>query len=117
VKVHGKERPRKWIKLYLAIDAKNQEIVAKLTTDSSVGDRTPFPVLFTQVAQVKEVIADKAYDSGDIRCLIKQRGGKALIPPPKNGVCSTIDLDRDQAVLGISMPFEVIRSLDLYGEK
>jgi hypothetical protein len=117
VKVHRKGRPRKWIKLHLAIDAKTQEIVAELTTDSSVGDPTAFPVLFTQVAQIKEVIADGAYDSGDIRYLIKQQGGKALIPPPKNGVCSTIDLDRDQAVLGISILLEVIRSLDLSGEK
>ena len=102
VKVHGKGRPRKWIKLHLAIDAKTQEIVAELTTDSSVGDPTAFPTLFTQVnRQVKEVVADGAYDSGDIRDLIKQQGGKALIPPPKNGVCNGMDADRDQAVLDI----------------
>ena len=102
VKVHGKGRPRKWIKLHLAIDAKTQEIVAELTTDSSVGDPTAFPALFTQVnRQVKEVVADGAYDSGDIRNLIKQQGGKAFIPPPKNGVCNGTDADRDQAVLDI----------------
>ena len=102
VKVHGKGRPRKWIKLHLAIDAKTQEIVAELTTEASVGDPTAFPVLFTQInRQVKEVIADGAYDSGDIRDLIRQQGGKALIPPPKNGVCSGVDPDRDQAVLDI----------------
>jgi transposase len=102
VKVHGKERPRKWIKLHLGIDAKTQEIVAELTTEASIGDPTAFPVLFAQVNHhVKEVIADGAYDSGDIRDLIKQKGGKALIPPPKNGVCNGIDLDRDQAVLDI----------------
>ena len=102
VKVHGKGRPRKWIKLHLAIDAKTQEIVAELTTDSSVGDPTAFPVLFTQInRRVKEVIADGAYDSGDIRDLIKKQGGKAFIPPPKNGICNGIDTDRDQAVVDI----------------
>jgi transposase len=102
VKVHGKGRPRKWIKLHMAIDAKTQEIVAELTTDSSVGDPTAFSDLFTQInRQVKEVIADGAYDSSDIRGLIKRQGGKALIPPPKNGICSGIDVDRDQAVLDI----------------
>ena len=102
VKVHGKGRPRKWIKLHLAIDAKTQEIVAELTTDSATGDPTAFPGLFAQInCSVKEVIADGAYDSGDIRNLIKQQGGMALIPPPKNGVCSGIDADRDQAVLDI----------------
>ena len=102
VKVHGKERPRKWIKLHIAIDAITQEIVAELTTDSNMGDSTAFPVLFKQINhEVKEVVADGAYDSSDIRDLIKQQKGKALIPPPKNGVCSGIDRDRDQAVLDI----------------
>lgn len=102
VKVHGKGRPRKWIKLHLAIDAKTQEIVAELTTDSSTGDPTAFPALFTQIdRRINQVIADGAYDSSDIRDLIKQQGGRALIPPPKNGVCSGIDIDRDQAVLDI----------------
>lgn len=102
VKVHGKGRPRKWIKLHLAIDAKTQEIIAELTTEASVGDPTAFPTLFKQInCQVKEVIADGAYDSSGIRDLIKKKGGRALIPPPKNGVCNGIDLDRDQAVLDI----------------
>lgn len=102
VKVHGKGRPRKWIKLHLAIDARTQEIVAELTTDCAIGDPTAFPNLFTQVSrQVKEVIADGAYDSGDIRSLIKRKGGEALIPPPKNGVCHGVDIDRDQAILDI----------------
>jgi hypothetical protein len=102
VKVHGKGRPRKWIKLHIAIDARTQEIVAELTTDSAMGDPTAFPVLFAQINhEVKEVVADGAYDSGDIRDLIKHQKGKALIPPPKNGVCSGIDIDRDQAVLDI----------------
>ena len=94
VKVHGKERPRKWIKLHLAIDAKTQEIVAEFTEDSSIGDPTAFPVLFRQINhRVKEVVADGAYDSADIRDLIKRRGGKVLIPPPPNGVCSGVDAD------------------------
>lgn len=102
VKVHGKGRPRKWIKVHLAIDAKTQEIVGELTTDSAVGDPTAFPSLFTQVnCKVKEVLADGAYDSSEIRDLIKKQGGKALIPPPKNGVYTGRDPDRDRAVLAI----------------
>lgn len=102
VKIHGKGRPRKWIKLHLAIDLKTQEIVADLTTTSSIGDSTAFPALFSEVdRRVKTVLADGAYDSADIRGLIRERGGRALIPPPKNAICSGTDLDRDQAVLGI----------------
>ena len=103
VKVHGKGRPRKWIKLHVAIDANTQEIVAELTTDSSTGDPTAFPALFAQVpTRAKKVVADGAYDSGDIRGIIKKQGGQPLIPPPKNGVCNGIDIERDQAVLDIS---------------
>lgn len=102
VKVHGKGRARKWIKLHLAIDAKTQEIVAELSTDSGTGDPTAFPILCAQINhRVKEVMGDGAYDSGDIRDLIQQKGGKALIPPPKNGVCNGVDAERDQAVLDI----------------
>jgi hypothetical protein len=102
VKIHGKGRPRKWLKLHLAIDARTQEIVAELTTDSAVADPTAFPALFGQINhRLKEVVADGSYDSGDIRNLIEQQGGKALIPPPKNGVCNGINVDRDQAVLEI----------------
>ena len=75
MKVHGKGRPRKWIKLHLAIDAETQEIVAELTTEASLGAPTAFPILFKQMNhQGKEVIADGAYDSGDIRDLIRQQG-------------------------------------------
>jgi hypothetical protein len=102
VKVHGKGRPGRWIKLHLAVDSKTQEIVAELTTDSSVADPKALPPLFAQMNhRVKEVIADGAYDSKDSRDLIKEQGGRALIPPPKNGVCRGIDIDRDQAVLVI----------------
>jgi hypothetical protein len=60
------------------------------------------PTLFTQVnCKVKEVLADGAYDSSEIRDLIKKQGGKALIPPPKNGVYTGRDPDRDQAILAI----------------
>lgn len=82
MKVHGKGRPRKWIKLHLAVDAKTQEIVAELTTKASVGDPTAFPILFTQVnRQVKEVVADGAYDGGDIRDLIKRLRRESANPP------------------------------------
>jgi hypothetical protein len=72
VKVHGKGRPRKWIKLHIAIDERTQEIVGELTKDSSTADPTTFPALFSQMnCRVKKVIGDGAYDSQDIRGMIK----------------------------------------------
>ena len=102
VKVHGKGRLRKWIKLHLAIDANTQEIVAELTTESSVGDPTAFPMHFHQAnRRVKQVIADGACEGGETRKLIQQQGVKALVAPPKNGVCNGIDEDHDRAILDI----------------
>jgi IS5 family transposase len=102
VKVHGKGRPRKWIKLHIAIDAKTQEIVGELLTEAGVDDGKAFPTVVKQVPnRVRTVIGDGAYDDKEVRDLIRKRGGRALIPPPKNAVCHGTDSDRDSAVLAI----------------
>ena len=102
VKIHGKGRPRKWIKLHVATDASTQEIVAEVSTESSAGDGTVFPAVFKQIKhRVREVIGDGAYDGREIRQAIRDRRGKALIPPPKHAVCSGDDPDRDRAVRDI----------------
>lgn len=102
VKIHGKGRPRKWIKLHVAIDERTQEIVGETTTESSTDDGKAFPDVIRQVPRhVKTVIGDGAYDDRDIRDLIRKRGGRALIPPPSNAVCHGTDLDRDRVILDI----------------
>jgi len=102
VKIHGKGRPRKWIKIHVAIDEKTQEIVGELCTEPSVGDATAFPSVLNQVRNhVKTVIADGAYDGRKVRLAIQEKGGRALIPPPKHAVYQGIDPDRDRAVLDI----------------
>ena len=102
VKVHGKGRPRKWIKIHVAIDAKTQEVVGEITTEASVDDGKAFPVLIDQVPnRMQTVIGDGAYDDKEVRELIKKKGGKGLIPPPSNAVCHGTDPDRDHAVLTI----------------
>jgi hypothetical protein len=102
VKVHGKGRPRKWVKLHIAIDARTQEIVGEISTEGSVDDGKAFPDVMCQVSsRVETVIGDGAYDDQDIRDWIRKKGGKALIPPPSNAVCHGTDLDRDRAVLDI----------------
>ena len=99
VKVHGKGRPRKWIKLYVAINERTQEIVGEISTGASVDDGKAFPRVIRQVSgRVKTVIGDGAYDDKEVRDRIKKRGGKGLIPPPRNAICRGIDPDRDQAV-------------------
>lgn len=102
VKIHGKERPRKWIKLHVVIDESSQEIVGEISTEGSTDDGKAFPEIFSQVTgRVKTVIGDGSYDDQAVRDLVRKRGGKALVPPPKNAVCHGKDLDRDQAILDI----------------
>lgn len=102
VKVHGKGRPRKWIKIHVAIDARTQEIVGEIATEASIDDGKAFAAVIDQVPNREQiVIADGAYDDKEIRDLIRKRKGKALIPPPRNGVCHGIDLDRDRAIATI----------------
>ena len=102
VKIHGKGRPRKWIKLHVAIDEDSQEILGEISTEGTTDDGKVFPDIFCQVSsRVKSVIGDGAYDDQSIRDLISKQGGRALIPPPSNAVCRGKDLDRDRAVLDI----------------
>ena len=46
-----------------------------------------------------------SYDDRNVRDLIRRKGGNGLIPPPSNGVCHGIDLERDEAI-------KVIRGFD-----
>lgn len=99
VKVHGKGRPRKWIKLQVAIDERTQEIVGELSTEATVDDGKAFPKVMQQVkGRPKTLIGDGSYDDRDVRDWIRQRGGKSLIPLPSNGVCHGTDLERDEAI-------------------
>ena len=99
VKIHGKGRPRKWIKLHVAIDERTQEIVGEISTAATVDDGKAFPKVVRQVrGRPKLVIGDGAYDDQDVRKLIREKGGKCLIPPPSNAVCHGTDLERDDAI-------------------
>lgn len=99
VKIHGKGRPRKWIKLHVAIDERTQEIVGEISTAATVDDGKAFPKVVQQVrGRPKLVIGDGAYDDRDVRDLIREKGGKSLIPPPSNAVCHGTDLERDDAI-------------------
>jgi len=86
VKIHGRGRPRKWIKFHIALDVESQEIVAHQSTTSRVHDGKMTKPLLDQVkGKIKTVLADGAYDGKNTRTLIKERGAMPLVPPPKNG--------------------------------
>ena len=102
VKIHGKGRPRKWIKIHIAVDLKTQEIVAEETTASGCVDSKMTKNLLAQSGKrVKMVIADGAYDRAEARDAIHKAKARALIPPPRNAKVNGSDIGRDQAVLQI----------------
>lgn len=102
VKVHGRGRPRKWIKVHIGIDAMTQQIVAEITTESNVGDSKMTKPLLDQISgRIKKVIADGAYDKAAARRVIKDRKAQDLIPPPKNARYKGTKDERDKAILEI----------------
>ncbi len=100
VKIHGKQKRRKWVKIHVALDLDTQEVVAVATTQSGVSDSK---VLKTLLGDIKEpldtVIADGAYDDREAREEIRKRKAKALIPPPSHARVHGADTDRDDATL------------------
>jgi len=102
VKIYGKARPRKWVKLHLAIDAESGVILAECTTTSTVADSVVVDRLFDDIPnRIKSVMADGAYDGKKCRDKIKKRKAKELIPPPRNARYRRTDSDRDQAIAAI----------------
>ena len=105
IKIHGKSKRRKWLKIHLAVDPKSKEIIAQTTTISRVHDGQALKPLLNQVPRsLKKVLADGAYDGKSFRKLISQREAQPLIPPPKNARLHNRDLNRDAAI-------QIIRAL------
>ena len=85
--------------MHVAIDERTQEIVGEVSTEATVDDGKAFPKVMQQVrGRPKLVIGDGAYDDRDVRDLIREKGGRGLIPPPSNAVCHGTDLERDDAI-------------------
>jgi len=100
-KVHGVGRPRKWLKMHIAVDEASQEIVAEGLTDCRTADATMVKILLEQTGSVRIVKADGAYDSSCARETVRTKGATLLTPPSKNARGRGIDQQRDSAVLSI----------------
>ena len=77
--------------------------MSEISTESSVDDGKAFPKVLQQVqGRPNTLTGDGAYNDRDVRELIREKGGKVLIPPPpSNAVCHGVDRDCDRAVLDI----------------
>lgn len=101
-KIHGRGRPRRWMKLHIAINADTQEIIAECTTDGHTADSSMTRKLLHRVpGKIQTVVADGAYDRTSSRQVIKDLKAKALIPPPKNARYQQSDNERDVSIATI----------------
>ena len=99
VKVHGKTKRRKWIKLHIGLDERTQEVISLEVTPGNVADCKAGKTVISKLPKsMKLVKADTGYDTSNIRNLIKDRGGTCLIPPRKNAVKKGKDEERDNAL-------------------
>jgi len=103
VKIHGRGRPRKWVKVHIAIDAATQQIIGESTTESNIGDSSALKGLLEQIpGRIKQVIGDGGYDRKTARKAIKDRGANPLVPPPRNARYRNSNDERDRAILEIA---------------
>jgi len=85
VKIHGRSKKRRWMKIHIAVDPASQELIAVKITDDSVGDSRVLPSLVeASPKSVKSVFADGAYDRLSCRRFLHNRGIKQHIPPGLN---------------------------------
>lgn len=99
VKIHGKTKRRKWIKLHISIDETSQEIVAAKVTEGSEADCKVGPTLIEKCgSRVRVVKADGAYDTKNVRRSAERLKAKALIPPRKTAIWSASSPERNGSV-------------------
>lgn len=85
VKIHGKTKRRKWIKLHIAIDANTEEIIQLEVSHGHRADCRIGPELIKKLPKsTKTVMGDGGYDTKQCRKAIKDIGAEELIPPRKN---------------------------------
>jgi transposase len=67
-----------------AVTDQNGRPVVLVLTAGQVSDFVPAQECLKSVPPATAVIADRGYDSDELRDFIKQRGAKVVIPPKKN---------------------------------
>lgn len=101
VKIHGKSKRRKWMKIHVAVDEKTQEIIALEVSNDNIADCQIAPSLIDKCPKtVKTYKGDGGYDTRNVRDKILSIGAKGLIPPRKNAR-RTGQSERDKALAEI----------------
>jgi hypothetical protein len=99
VKIHGKSKRRKWLKVHVCMDPVSGEIITETTTTHTIHDGESLGVLLPKTPKsVKTVLADGIFDGQRYRERIKRQGAKALVSAPRHARITHWGPDRDDAV-------------------
>lgn len=102
---HGYSKRRTWRKLHVGMCADSGQIVIGALSSNGLTDDAAMVEMMDRLDEYSlgNVYGDGAYDTIDCRMAIHDRGGRQIIPPPKNAQISRKDpppclMDRNDAV-------------------
>jgi len=83
---HGYSKRRTWRKLHVGMCADSGQIVVGALSTNAVSDDAAMVEMMDHLEEFSlgNVYGDGAYDTIDSRMAIHDRGGRQIIPPPKN---------------------------------
>lgn len=87
VRKHGSSKRRRWIKVHLAVDANEKDVVGVEVTTEEWGDSEVFEGLIDQVeGKIDQIDGDGAYDTREAYDVAKKRDATLVVPPRENAV-------------------------------
>ncbi|MDN3506525.1 MAG: IS5 family transposase [Simkaniaceae bacterium] len=83
---HGYSKRRIWRKLHVGMCADTGQIIVGALSSNSLTDDTVMCEMMDHLQELSlgDVYGDGAYDTQDCRMAIHDKGGRQIIPPPKN---------------------------------
>jgi len=115
---HGYSKRRTWRKLHVGMCADSGQIIVGALSSNSVTDDAVMVEMMDHLQDfaLGDVYGDGAYDTQDCRTAIHDKGGRQIIPPPKNARVHRKDpppclLERNDAVEKIQAGGEEGRKL------
>lgn len=114
VRQHGYSKRRTWMKLHLALDEADGEILSMCLSENSFKDNQVFDDLIDGLEnEVSDMSADGAYDDSKIYDKCEELGINPLIPPKKNAKYKQHGNSKAKPV----MRDEVLRDIKKIGRK
>ena len=84
VRQHGYSKRRTWMKLHLAVNEANNQILSMVLTDNSYKDNEVFEELMDHVpGEIHQATGDGAYDAKNCWSWVHENGVRGVFPPRK----------------------------------